>query len=147
MNENIWDFGLKVSRDLLRWNLINILAGTVLISRRGFWRGFGSQNIGWGLINILIAIFGGRSMRQRRQAAESNLLLQPQKQRQEAHSLKRILLINAGLDVLYMIGGWHFARTRRWNERREYGIGFGIILQGALLLFFDLWKASRIPSE
>lgn len=142
---NIWDFGLNVSRDLMRWNMVNIAAGVLLISRRGFWRGFGSQNIGWGLINIGIATVGGRAMRQRHQKTGLNPITAHQHAKQEASNLKRILLVNAGLDVLYMLGGWRFAHSRNWNERREHGIGLGIVLQGGLLLIFDLWKASRVP--
>jgi hypothetical protein len=144
MNNNIWDFSLNISRDLLRWNVINILGGGFLLSRPGFWRGFGSQNIGWGVINIAIAILGRRMQQKRRHEPSSQSAAV---QLKEARSLRLILLINAGLDVVYMLGGWRFADAQAWNKRQQRGMGFGIILQGFLLLIFDLWKASRVPQD
>jgi hypothetical protein len=144
MNNNIWDFSLQVSRDLLRWNVLNILGGSLLLPRPGFWRGFGSQNIGWGMINIGIALFGRRMQNKRRSEAAAH---SPSVQQKEATNLRRILLINAGLDVVYILGGWRFANNQPWNKRQQRGMGFGIMLQGFFLLIFDLYKASRVPGK
>jgi hypothetical protein len=141
---NIWDFSLKVSHDLLRWNFINVLSGGLLLLRPGFWRGFGSQNIGWGVINIGIALLGKRAQKKRSRESDAYLI---STQHKEARKLRQILLINAGLDVLYMFGGWRFANNQPWNKRQQRGVGFGIIFQGFLLLIFDLWKASQIPNK
>ncbi|MBC8170802.1 MAG: hypothetical protein H7X77_04000 [Anaerolineae bacterium] len=142
---NIWEFSNQLSQRLFRWNLLNILSGLWLASRGGFWRGFGSQNIGWGIINIAIAAVGSIMMRRRyKTLPDPNT---PTIQRQESRSLKRLLLLNAGLDIFYMLGGWRFARSRTWNDYQAQGIGYGIIIQGLLLFIFDLTQAAQVPPE
>lgn len=141
----IWDFSQQLSQRLVRWNLINILGGLWLAGRGGFWRGFGSQNIGWGVINIAIAAVGSIMTRRRYQTLPNPDA--PVIQRQESRNLKRLLLLNAGLDIFYMFGGLRFARSRAWHDQQQQGIGYGIILQGLLLFIFDLTQAAQVPPE
>ncbi len=142
---NIWQFNEMLSRRLLAWNILNIATGLVLTCRAGFWRGFGSQSIGWGFFNVGIAIIG-RTVTRRRVAAlddpyATDVIVK------EARNLRRILWINTGLDVLYMLGGWQFARNQgRHNEARR-GAGWGIVLQGWLLFIFDLIHALLLAPD
>lgn len=139
----IWDFNRVVSGRLAAWNVINIVVGLVLIWRGGFWRGFGSQHIGWGVINLAIAFFGGRATEARWRSLPD--VHAPEVLRRESRNLRRLLWINAGLDVLYMLGGWWTARTR--TDVRWRGIGWGIVLQGGLLWLFDVIHALLAPKE
>jgi len=122
---NIWHFSEQVSSRLLRWNVLNILIGLLLLPRRAFWRGLGSQAIGWGLINSAIAILGNEATRQRRLKLEDSY--STPRLNKESHNLRSVLWINTVLDVVYMIGGglydWRvdvvsLSKARRWGETR-----------------------------
>jgi hypothetical protein len=65
--------------------------------------------------------------------------------RREALKLRRLLWINAGLDVIYIVGGVGLALTLGTRNTRWYGHGVGIIVQGAFLLVFDLVHAQLTP--
>jgi hypothetical protein len=121
-----------IAQRLLLWGAISTGGGVILqLSRRPFWIGFGQQAIGWGLIDALIALIAGRS------AARSI----------NGRTLRRILLINAGLDVLYMLGGFLFARTKGAADDKRRGQGWGIVLQGLFLFNFDLIHALLTSHE
>ncbi len=142
---SIWQFNETVSRRLLAWNVVNIVVGVALLPFGRYWRGLGSQNIGWGLINIAIAV-GGRYFAERR-LAQLPQPDAPATTKQEASSLRRILWINAGLDVLYMLGGLRLAGTRGRNDARWRGVGQGIAIQGMLLFIFDVIHALLVPDN
>ncbi|MCK6580858.1 MAG: hypothetical protein L6Q98_22425 [Anaerolineae bacterium] len=136
MNLNIWVFQRMLSRRLTRWAGVSALIGSLLLRRRGFWRAVGGQFVGWAAVNLGIALFGSISADHRRQRMESPDA--PEVLAKEARSLRRLLWINAGLDLLYMFGGRWLARRDTPNRR---GMGVGIVLQGLFLLIFDLWHA------
>ncbi|PJF27320.1 MAG: hypothetical protein CUN53_04525 [Phototrophicales bacterium] len=63
----------------------------------------------------------------------------------QARSLRRLLWINAGLDVLYMIGGlWYALRAKAPRGR---GMGIGVIFQGLFLFIFDVLQAREVPER
>ena len=140
---NIWHFSEQVSSRLLRWNILNILVGLLLLPRRAFWRGLGSQALGWGLINSAIAILGNEATRQRRLKLEDSH--SAARLNKESHNLRSILWINTVLDVVYMIGGWMLFRSAKREDAVKRGTGIGIILQGGLLFIFDLIHARIVP--
>lgn len=144
----IWQFSEQVSRRLLAWNIVNFLTGAVLAlgapttpdpARR---RGLASQFMGWAVVNIGIAVVGAWATERRRASLPDPNA--PEVAVREARSLSRLLWINAGLDVLYMIGG---ARLRRNPRPMMSGMGSGIIVQGLLLLIFDVVHALRVPGD
>jgi hypothetical protein len=119
-------FTQTIMRRLLLWGALSTIGGVLLqFSRKPFWIGVGQQAIGWGLIDALIALLAGR--------ARSKPL--------SSETLRRILLINAALDVLYMLGGFIFARTKGAADEKLRGQGWGIVLQGWFLFKFDLIHA------
>jgi hypothetical protein len=125
--------------------VVNIAFGILLLPLRPFWRGFGSQNIGWGIINVGIALIGS-AMSERRFAGLPN----PHAREvvtQESNNLRRILWINAALDVVYMLGGLRWTRTRGQKKIFARGAGWGIVLQGGLLFVFDLVHAVAVPDS
>jgi len=139
----IWGFNEQLTRRLFAWNVVNIAIG-MLVGRGDEWqRGVGSQSVGWGLVNIGIALIGGRATRQRALKPDAHT---PATLHKEARNLRRLLWINSGLDVLYMLGGWWLARREAARPFRR-GMGHGIIVQGALLLLFDVIHALDVPSH
>jgi hypothetical protein len=137
---DIWTFQRRISRRLLAINIVNMILGTWAASRRGIMRGIGMQAVGWGLINIAIAVFGDITTRQRYRELENPDA--PEVIKNETRKLQRILLINTPLNWVYMGSGLFIAR--RSQKHRDSGIG--IIIQGAILFVFDLTHLRRITA-
>lgn len=142
---NIWQFQAELSRRLLRWGAVSVLVGIGLRPYGTFLRKVGEQFAGWGIVNIMIAVFGQLSMRQRIDQMEN-----PGKRhikQKEAHNLSRLLWINAGLDVLYMLGGWLWSRRDTGNRAANRGNGLGVMIQGAFLFVFDIYHGLKTPDK
>lgn len=137
MNSAIWTFQADLTNRLLAWSALSILVGGYFcFSPNDFLRGFGIQCVAWGLVDAGIALFGARSAARRKSTADPKV---------EAKRLRRLLWINFGLDFLYIsIGAYilYFLPAPFWQ-----GTGWGIIVQSAFLLFFDLIHALRAPTE
>lgn len=130
-------FQRRLSERLLAWSLLNLIGGGVLQRAPSpFWRAFGQQSIGWGAINAALAVFGWHNLRRKAARVRSTEEISTEEIRHDARNLQRILWINTGLDLLYIAGGWKLAHSR--SDARARGHGWGIVLQGAFLFFFDL---------
>jgi hypothetical protein len=97
-------------------------------------RAFGQQTAAWGVINLGIAGFG--AWRATRTPAEQA-------------GLRRTLLVNAGLDVVYVAGGAHLAHHRstlggRVDPQAARGHGLAVVVQGLGLMALDLTYARRL---
>jgi hypothetical protein len=139
----IWDFQSILSRRLLMWSGISSVLGVIMFVGGKFWRGVGSQFVGWAAVNAAIAI-GGRIATEKRRSGLENPD-QPKVLIKEGNNLQRLLWINAGLDVFYMLGGaWMLSRNPEKPAQR--GAGLGIIIQGAFLFIFDIIHALRTPT-
>ncbi len=142
---DIWQFQATLSARLMQWANFNIGGGINAIRRKDpFWKAFGAQCVGWGLVNAALAWFGLR--RSRQQATEATAHT-PERQTSERQSLARLLWINTGLDVIYVTVGLVLAYTGRAGETNRAprrGAGWGMVLQGAFLFFFDLMHALRL---
>jgi len=97
-------------------------------------RAFGQQSAAWGAVNLGIAGFG--AWRSRSRPAE-------------AASLRRTLLVNAGLDVVYVAAGAHVAHRRstlggRISPDAARGHGLAVVGQGLALMVLDLAYARRL---
>jgi hypothetical protein len=119
--------GEALSLRLLAWSLPWMGAGVI-----GLWagsddrsRGFWGMSGAWALVNAGIAYAG---------------LLGPEP---DGGSLRNTLLINAGLDVVYVLGGAYMLSR---PEETWRGGGLAIIIQGAFLLAFDLLHAYLVPA-
>ncbi len=143
--QTIWQTQQNITRQLLIWSGLSIAAGLGLQRAGDFWRGLGAQAIGWGAIDALIAGFGQHSAR-RKQAALSDPLAQDVVIG-ETRNLRRLLWINTALDVGYVISGLLLARSKGQTSRTWRGHGWGIVIQGGFLFFFDLIHALRLPSQ
>lgn len=158
---DIWQEMKTILRRLVAINALNIASGVLLLLRPGkratFFRSLGVQNIGWGAINIAIGLIGGQFSRRRAAKPDAH---EPETQGRETRNFRRLLLVNAGLDVLYVLGG--LTMTRRADQLAQEtaarsaegladkaellrGNGLGVMLQGGLLFVFDTIHAALLP--
>lgn len=136
---DIWQYYKAITRRLLVWSIVSVIAGAVLLAFGALWQGVGLQAIAWGVIDAGIALVGGWVTRRRRAGladpSASEVLAR------EARNLRRILLINTGLDVLYVTSGVALALTLGADSPFWRGNGWGVVVQGGFLFFFDLFHA------
>jgi hypothetical protein len=107
-----------------------------------FARGVGEQFLGWPVVNAGIALFGAFSAARRLRTLPDAQT--PERRDREARNLRRLLRINAALDVGYMAGGMAML-LRPGSSPRARGTGLGIILQGLFLFVFDTLLSLRVP--
>ena len=131
---NSEQFQRTISNRLLAWSVLSIAGGALLqLARSPFWRAFGQQAIGWGAIDAALALFGRRGLEKKVQRGYP-----PVEAAKDLHNLRRVLWFNAGLDVLYMLGGLVLLRR---DDETQRGHGAGILVQGLFLFKFDLIHA------
>jgi esterase/lipase len=141
---NIWRFQTILSRRLLIWSAASVLAGLLLfLPSRGFWQGFGIQALAWGAIDGMIAGFG--LWRSRKRLSSDAGADDPKLLEAESRKFRRLLWINTGLDLLYVVGGIVLAASLGRGNPLWRGHGWGVVLQGAFLFFFDLIHAQSVP--
>lgn len=130
-------FATDLARRLLTWALASVLVGVVLlVTGDDFWRGFGLQAALWGLIDALIALVALRSARGDSAPGEVD----------QATRIRRILWLNAGLDLAYIAIGAGLVAIARDANPFLAGNGWGIAVQGGFLLVFDVVHAMRVPT-
>jgi hypothetical protein len=132
---SLWRFQQRLTGILLGWAAASIGVG-LAIARGGdpLRRGVGEQYVGWGIVNAVIAVIGRRGASRQRSAAPADAAAQKR-------TLSRLLWVNTGLDVLYVLGGWRVMRGRGAADTHWRGRGLGIVLQGGFLFLFDLLNA------
>jgi hypothetical protein len=137
----------EVERSLLRvlswWSAASIVGGGALWlsgarSDAPSVRAFGRQTLMWGSVDAVIAGVGAA------------LQYAGTRQRTGAE-LRRLLLVNAALDVGWMIGGTTLVAARdrvgrrpRYSAAQAVGDGVAITIQGAFLTASDLVHAARL---
>ena len=109
----IHDFEARLARGLLAWGAASVAGGVAMAvvgGRTGdrFVRAFGTQTIGWGAIDAALALGGAARARRRRATPPDD----PASAGADAARVRRILVVNAGLDVLYIAGGLAVAAGR-----------------------------------
>lgn len=118
------------------WALGNIATNAILIrNAEGVNKRFYEMNIYWNLVNLGLAGFGYFSANGSDAGSFSHF-----SSLQEHHSLGKILLLNAGLDIGYMATGLYLReRSKNTNKRQDLLEGYGksLMLQGGFLLLFD----------
>jgi hypothetical protein len=140
---SIWQFQQVLTRRLGWGAGISFLFGLgMLFFQTSFWNGVALQFIGWAGIDLLVAWGGGSSARRRKARLTPGEVLSTQLE--ETRSLGRILWINTGLDVLYMLGGSLVASLPGGSNPLWWGTGIGILCQGAFLFFFDWYHALQV---
>lgn len=120
------------------WGVANIVAGGIGLAsaRTTTWKSFWGMNMVWGVVNTGIAgmaLMGDRKEMQQQLSASGML--------HRYEDTKRLYLINAGLDVLYVGTGIflseHSHRAGLSHPETWRGFGRSITMQGLFLLVFD----------
>ena len=114
----------QLTRVLGAWAAASVVAGLAL-SMDPRTRGFGRQTAAWGAVDGAIAAVGVRGRRRKGPTDPARL--------------RRVLLVNAGLDVGYLAVGARLVRGDRWR-----GDGYAVLVQGAFLLVLDTTAARRL---
>lgn len=119
---------------LATWSLGNLAWGGIGASNsQGVAKGFHQMNMYWNGVNLIIAGLGYYNAFKEVPSMEFWETLDAQ------HSMEKILLFNAGLDVGYIAGGLYLSeRGRRLDREQWQGFGKSVMLQGAFLLSFDV---------
>lgn len=112
---------------------VGLGATLALSARTPGQRAFGQQTAAWGAIDLAIA-----GLSASRETALPN-----------AHRLRKVLLLNAALDVGYVAAGAHLAVRRpslrgRLAPDQAIGHGTAVVVQGALLFAMDLLHARAL---
>lgn len=120
------------------WALLNLLVSGYYVARtdpRTVRHYFHQMNAGWNIVNALLAAWG--LLHTSPSTAAGFTLAQSQ---EAQHSFERLLLLNAGLDLVYIgIGSWLRARAHRSRRpERLQGFGLSLWLQGGFLFLFDV---------
>lgn len=139
-----WTHARVVGRQLALWSVLSVGAGLLglALHMAGVWPegwtrvlfAFGVQCLVWGVIDGVIAGFGARDLRRRLAAGEA---ADPAATAAFGARLLRLLRLNAGLDVLYVIVG--VSLIAFWRTPDGLGHGLGVLVQGGFLLAFDAW--------
>lgn len=140
------------------WAGVSILSGIALSVQNSNTelKYLGYQNAGWGAVNGAITVFAllgiARDLSMLGTAGGS-VQAALFKEIGEEQSFSKILLVNAGLDVGYMLAGgvlMYAARNGLRDGEKFYGSGAGILIQGAFLLAFDVvqivWSSQRLDA-
>ena len=115
------DVEVRLTQVLGGWAAASVLAGAALCLPART-RGLGRQTVAWGAVDGLIAYVGSRNRARRGPT--------------DPVRLRRVLLVNAGLDVGYLAVGARLLRRPRWR-----GDGQAVLVQGAFLLALDATAA------
>jgi hypothetical protein len=117
--------------------LANIAAGSIAAGQTsGETKYFHQMNVYWNLFNLGIAGIG--LLGSRKVNADNETLAQAIRRHE---TMKQVLLVNAGLDVAYVMGGAYLReRSHAHPDKSDQLQGYGksIMLQGGFLLAFDL---------
>ncbi len=118
------------------WGAANIVGGVAgaLSATDQEWKSFHTMNALWGVVNLGIAGMGYMGARK-----ESGQILSCDKMLGRYESGKRLFLINAGLDVVYIGSGMALTSYADDldNPDRWRGYGKSVTMQGIFLLVFD----------
>lgn len=145
-SEDPWRRARVVGRQLAGWALASMAAGALLIVVAGgtaeataaTLRALAVQFIVWGAIDGAIAAFGERDRRRRVARGEAD---DAGATAAFGARLRRLLRINAGLDVVYLLVG--VSLLLAWRTPEGLGHGLGVVIQGGFLLGFDAWHGWR----
>lgn len=130
-NNTFFDWQERVLGGLMAWGAASVVLGAG--SRRmsdDAPRQFAWQAITWGAIDLALAVAGRRGARKQARNAT------PETTQHAVASFRRVLAINAVLDVGYIAGGSFLAVTAE-HDRRRIGVGLGILVQGIFLAVYD----------
>ncbi len=130
-----------MARTTVGWAVVSVTAGAVLAVRRDpWWRAFGQQHLGWGVVDLgIVAVVD--VLQARRMGRLADPYGEAELQR-EGQQLRRVLAVNVVADALYVGVGIALGRSPRSGPRAA-GAGAAIVVQGGFLFLHDGWHALR----
>ncbi len=142
LNQDLVDFNLERNKlnqkgmtVLASWSVLNIAwSSTQLNNSDPLKQSYHQMNLGWNAVNLVIAGFGIY------QAHKFSGDLTVWQSLEEQASIKRILAVNAALDLAYVASGFYLREYafRADNFARYEGFGRAVIVNGAFLFGFDV---------
>lgn len=117
------------------WAGANIVQGTISASNTtGSTRYLHQMNAYWNTVNLAIAGLGIWALKM-----QLNQPITPAGLMKEQKTVEKLLLLNTGLDVAYIMTGLYMKeKGLRLNNDRNTGFGNSLVLQGSFLLVLDL---------
>lgn len=136
-----WRASARIGRQLGAWALASVVLGAALLALAdgAAARAFGIQCLAWGAIDGAIALAGAIALRR---AHARGVVDDPLRAPPERRRLRRLLWVNAGLDVGYVAVA--VLVLALWRTPEGLGHGLGVLLQGGFLLGFDVLHARRL---
>jgi len=138
--------GMKV---LGSWGIVNIAGGAVtyFTTTQDEWKYFSEMNVLWGAVNTGIAAMSLAGIRR-----EMAIKMDYQQSYGRYRANKKLYLINAGLDVIYIgagIGLTAYAQNTNKDQPIYSGFGKSIAVQGIFLLLFDniMFSANQLDNS
>ncbi len=117
------------------WGAGNLVAnGLALRNASGSDKAFYQMNLAWAGVDLVLAGVGFLGSRRAKTGLRAYETLE------EQQKTEKLFLVNAGLDVAYVTGGFYLmerAKSRLENSEKNDGYGRSLILQGGFLLLFD----------
>lgn len=137
-----WRHAQRIGAQLAAWALLSLAltaalwwaAGGAGADLAATLRALALQFAVWGAIDGAIVAFGERDRRRRLARAEDR---DAGASFAFAARLRRLLRLNAVLDVGYLAVG--VALLLAWRTPEGLGHGLGVLIQGGFLLAFDVW--------
>ena len=119
------------------WGIASMADGGVgyFTAKQDEWKYFHEMNAVWGVVNTGVAVFGLQNSRK-----EMTERINYDQAYDRFKATKKLYLINAGLDVLYMATGLVLTKSAENSKNNQTilnGFGKSIVLQGAFLFVFD----------
>ncbi len=119
------------------WGIVNIVGSGIgcFTAKQDEWKYFNEMNVLWGMVNTGIAAMGMAGVRKE---MAKNLTYGQAYDRYLAN--KKLYLVNAGLDVLYIgagVGLSAYAASAKSDKPVYTGFGKSLVVQGVFLLIFD----------
>ncbi|WP_129627840.1 DUF6992 family protein [Candidatus Oscillochloris fontis] len=146
MDHNFFVYQRRSLMPLLQWGVGSSVLGTALtLLPNDYWRQFGTQAFTWGMIDAVLAFAGRRSALLKAEEFFAGDMSEVQ-EHTHAEQFHRLLMLNAGLDVIYILAGIALAQRYAESPKRR-GLGHGVALQGAFLLLFDARLARDVDAR
>jgi hypothetical protein len=146
MTANFFEYQQQKLDILKWWGLGSVVLGAAGMLQAGpRVRHAGMQALTWGAIDAALAFVGQHGAAGKARQLEHGAMDEATLTR-EIRTFRRILLINAGLDIGYVLGGVWLLATAGERHRRK-GMGAGIIIQGLFLLLYDAALAQDVQHK
>ena len=116
------------------WGTANLISGSIGMARSsGETKYFHQMNLIWGAVNLSIALPSYLQIKK-----EASNLSIAETFKQQSH-IEKLFLFNAGLDLVYISGGFYCLAKGENDSRQNLYRGYGksLLIQGGGLLLFD----------